>query len=89
MSRYKLTDGVIQLAADALAETRGESLAAQAEAVLDEVVPGLIADELRRIAVIAHEAAQNFDTEHLKVRKDDYMTFARILKERASELDGE
>lgn len=88
MSRYKLADEVIKLAADALAETRGESLAAQAEAALDEVVPGILAGELRRIAAIAHEAAQNFDTENLKVRKDDYMTFARILKERASELDG-
>ncbi len=47
------------------------------------------AAELRRIAAIAHETAQDFDTANLAVRKDDYLTFARTLKNRASELDGD
>jgi hypothetical protein len=47
------------------------------------------ADELDRIAAITHEAAQNFDTAHLAVRKDDHLTFARTLKVRADALRGE
>lgn len=47
------------------------------------------ADELDRIAGITHEAAQCFDTANLAVRKDDYLTLARTLKERAAALRGE
>lgn len=58
------------------------------EIAATHAAPLIIAAELRRIAEIAHETAQNFDTANLKVRKDDYLTFARTLRKRATELDG-
>jgi hypothetical protein len=59
------------------------------EIAVTHATPLIIAAELRRIAAEVHEGAQNFDAAHLQVRKDDYLTFAVLLKQRATELDGE
>lgn len=60
----------------------------QVREILELGSPVVVADELDRIAAIAHDTAQSFATAQLSVRRDDYLTLARILKDRALDLRG-
>lgn len=56
-----------------------------------EALPIVVAAELRRFAAEAHEEAQGYPlntTGHI-TRRDIALTYARMLKLRAAELDGE